>query len=72
MSDSKQTQIASTNFIKNLKHKKFHDDPSGGSHSVQCGQRDMERLVIVAFLQSFANAPKIENEGPNWKRVIEK
>lgn len=68
LSDSNQTRDASTYFIKNLKHKNI----SGGNHSVQCGQTDMGRLVIIAFRKSFANAPKIENEGPNWKLVTEK
>jgi hypothetical protein len=40
---------------KNVKHKKFHQNPSSGSPVVSCGWTYMTK-IIVAF-RNFANAP---------------
>ena len=34
----------------------FHENPSGGSPIVPCGQTDVKKLVVA--LRNFANAPK--------------
>jgi len=37
---------------------KFHENPSGGSPAVACGQKDRHKMKLIVTFRNFANASK--------------